>query len=240
MSELPLALAQAVGPVRWGTPALALARGGNRGAGYSIATPSGEIHARSVIVATDALTAATLLDTATAGESQALAEIPHAPVAVVGLGFRRSAVAHPLDGFGFLVPRGLGGGLRILGCVFGSTIFEGRAPKDAAALTIFLGGRTDPELVAKSEREIVDVAEREVASVLGITEPALARVVRKWERGIPQFERGHARFVAAAERIESNLPGLALAGNWRWGVSVPNAIQAGERAAARIGDHAAA
>ena len=59
--------------------------------------------------------------------AELLAQIPYAPVAVVALGYRREDIARPLNGFGFLVPRGEN--LRILGTVWNSSLFPGRAPE---------------------------------------------------------------------------------------------------------------
>ena len=56
----------------------------------------------------------------------ALAAIEYTPIAIVANAYRRSDVAHSLAGFGFLVPK------RehrfILGCLFSSSMFDGRAP----------------------------------------------------------------------------------------------------------------
>ena len=67
-----------------------------------------------------------------------LASITHPPVAVLALGFRREDVAHPLDGFGFLVPEVER--RNVLGVVFSSTLFAGRAPEGHVLLTAFVGG----------------------------------------------------------------------------------------------------
>src|SRR4029079_14745700 len=101
---------------------------------------------RRLVLAVPADAAARLLDGATAGRSRALAEVPYAPVAVVSLGFRRAPVAHPLSGFGFLAPRRAG--LRLLGCLFPSEVFPDRAPAGHMALCAFVGGATDPRIVA--------------------------------------------------------------------------------------------
>ena len=64
--------------------------------------------------------------------------MPQAPV--VSFGYRRDQIAHPLDGFGFVVPtierR------QILAGSFASLKFPGRAPEGSVLIRVFLGGAT--------------------------------------------------------------------------------------------------
>jgi hypothetical protein len=71
-------------------------------------------------------TAADLLRPLDAEVASELAAIPSAPLAVVAIGYAAEVLPSPLDGFGFLVPRGEG--LRMLGCLWDSSIFRFRAP----------------------------------------------------------------------------------------------------------------
>jgi oxygen-dependent protoporphyrinogen oxidase len=218
----------ALGPgLHLSTPVRAISRDGD---GLVVETAGGAVlRAPRVILAVPAAAAAELLDRATGGASRGLAEIPYAPVAVIGLGFRRADVDHPLDGFGFLAARG--GDVRILGCLFPSSLFPGRAPEGHVALTVFAGGRADPEPVEWPEERLVDLALADLGRALGVRGEPVARQVRRWPRAIPQYELGHGRFVELAARIERDLPGLTLAGNYLGGVSVPDRIARGAEAA---------
>ena len=73
-----------------------------------------------------------------------LQKIEYVPVAVVSVGYPRSAVGHSLEGFGFLVPRS--SGLRILGTVWNSSLFSNRAPEGHVLVTSFVGGALDPQI----------------------------------------------------------------------------------------------
>src|SRR6185436_12932927 len=151
------------------------------------------------------------LDEATDGKSRALAEIPYAPVVVVALGVAREQIAHPLDGFGFLAPRRES--LRLLGCLFPSTIFPDRAPEGHVALSAFLGGRTDPEIVDSSiwnDDRLLALVQKELGRALGLSGPPKIAILRRWPRAIPQYEVGHGRFVTLADEMERDLPGLRL------------------------------
>lgn len=235
LDTLPRRIAERIGDVRTGVAATSLARSGD---GYRVETPAGPLAARRVVLAVPADGAAALLAGVTEGRSLALAEIPYVPVAVVNAAFRRSDLAHPLDGFGFLVPRQQD--LRLLGCLFPATIFAGRAPEGEAVLTVFLGGRTDPEAAGLDDGELLHLVRAELGRALGLRGEPLAFRVTRWPRAIPQYELGHGRFVELGAAIERENPGLHLGGNFLRGISVPDGIRNATALAARIAAEAAA
>jgi oxygen-dependent protoporphyrinogen oxidase len=224
LAELPSRLAREIGDVRTGVAARRVLPSEG---GFRIETDAGPLSARRVLLAVPADVAAGLLEAATGGRSLAFAEIPYASVAVVALGYRREDVAHPLDGFGYLVPRKEG--KRTLGCLFPSTIFPDRAPAGHVALAAFAGGRTDPEIVTWDEDRIAATLEAEVGEALGIAASArpVFRLVRRWPRAIPQYEIGHGRFVDLRKALERDLPGLHIGGNFLTGISVPDCVRNG-------------
>jgi protoporphyrinogen/coproporphyrinogen III oxidase len=232
LEELPRRLAREIGDVRCGTACRAVRRDGR---GFVVEHAGGTVGARHVLLAVPAEAAAALLDEATASRSRLLAELPYAAVAVVAAGYRRQDVAHPLEGFGFLRATGGGGaGLRVLGCLFTSSLFPGRAPEGCVALAAFLGGRTDPEAAAWSDERLGAAVQEDLVRALGVRGEPLARVVRRWPRAIPQYERGHGRFVALQSELERELPGLYLAGNYLHGISVADCIRNATALAERI------
>ncbi len=220
LEELPRRLAREIGDVRMGVSVESVTP---HAGGFTVATSAGPVAARRVVLAVPAEAAARLLEAATAGASRTLAEIPYAAVALVSLGWRREEVGHPLDGFGFLVPRREG--LRLLGCLFPSELFPGRAPESHVALAAFAGGRTDPELAGWDEERIAATLIGELRAPLSLRGEPAFQLVRRWPRAIPQYEVGHGRFVERAKEIETALPGLRLAGNYLGGISVPDCIR---------------
>jgi protoporphyrinogen/coproporphyrinogen III oxidase len=226
LESLPRRLVELCGEIRIGTPCLDVrATSGH----FVLSTPAGDVTARRVVLSTPAGVTGQLLATATAGRSAALREVVYASAAVVALGFRRGQVQHPLDGFGLLAPRGAG--LRILGCVFPSTLFPDRAPADHVALTAILGGRFDEEAAGWDDATLEAAALTDLRRALGITgEPVIAAVSR-WPSAIPQPELGHQRFLDLAAELEQRLPGLVIAGSFRGGVAVGDCVERGMRAA---------
>ena len=162
-----------------------------------------------------------------------LSSIGHPPVAVLALGFRREQVAHPLDGFGFLVPEVER--RRLLGVIFSSTLFPDRAPAGHVMLTAFVGGTRDPDFVESDPHTLAARVLDELRIMLGTQGEPSFRAVQVWPKAIPQYVLGYGRFKDIAEHTERNNPGLALAGTYRDGVSLSDAMISGERAASRIG-----
>jgi oxygen-dependent protoporphyrinogen oxidase len=162
-----------------------------------------------------------------------LASIFHPPVAVVALGFRRDQVAHPLDGFGFLTPEVER--KRILGVVFSSSLFPERAPEGHVLVTAFVGGTRDPDLVHADPQTLTARVLDDLRSLLGSSGEPSFRALQVWPKAIPQYVLGYGRFKEIAEEVERRNPGLVLAGTYRDGVSLGDAITSAEQAAARVG-----
>jgi protoporphyrinogen/coproporphyrinogen III oxidase len=153
----------------------------------------------------------------------ALAGIPQPPIAVLHLAWPQAALGRSLRGFGHLTIRSPG--RRILGAVWSSSLFPGRAPEGQALVTAFAGGTTDPEAAALSDQELSTIAASELTGLLGAREPPRLVALTRWAEAIPQYEVGHAGRVAALARAETRWPGLIFAGAYRGGVSVGDVVR---------------
>jgi oxygen-dependent protoporphyrinogen oxidase len=194
-------------------------------------------HARTVLLAAPADATAALLASLktpwTDDAAQALHEIPYAPVSVAISAWRREAVAHPLDGFGFLVPRKEN--RRILGTLFSSSMFDHRADEAHAVLTTFIGGMRQPELPGRDDGALQEMAENELASLIGVKGAPLWTKISRHPRAIPQYTLGHLGRVRRVEAIQKQAPGLFFCASWRGGISVGDCIKNGHQAADDIG-----
>lgn len=218
------------GGLRTGTPAAAVTRSGPGPEPWSVRTGTGDtLRAAAVVLALPASASARLLADLDPGLAAGLAAIPYGSVATVNLAYARGAIAHPLDGLGFVVPRSEGGTL--VACTFSSVKFEGRAPADGVLLRAFAaagdGAGTDP---AALERE----THAALARLLGITAPPRLSQVRVWRGAMPRYAVGHAARLAAIETRLADHPGLLLAGNGLRGVGLPDCVRGGERAAETV------
>jgi oxygen-dependent protoporphyrinogen oxidase len=178
---------------------------------------------KRLIISTPAQQAGNLLRELDPQFESSLSSIAYAPVAVVSLGYPKSAIQHSLDGFGFLVPRS--SGLQILGTVWNSSLFPGRVPEGYVLLTSFLGGATDPSAVSLPEPDIISIVHRELASVLGITQSPSFSQVQTWPRAIPQYNLGHMRLVNQLTQLQSKYPSIQLIGNYLRGPALGACVE---------------
>lgn len=191
------------------------------------------LDADAVVLAVPAFTAAQLLDGI---DADWLAEdhydMAWSPSAVVTLGYEEGEVPHPLDGYGYLVPRSEGSD--VLACTWTSSKWQGRAPAGKVLLRIFagrFGGRRNG--TEYSDRALLKLARNELRTLGMKARPSLTRLHR-WSSGMPQYLLGHPERL---ERIDAHLaehPGLALAGAAYRGVGIPDCIRSGEEAAESI------
>ncbi|HLM25269.1 MAG TPA: protoporphyrinogen oxidase [Pyrinomonadaceae bacterium] len=198
--------------------------------GWTITTDKDEVFkADAVCLAVPAYIAASLL---TGELADKLRQIKYASTATINFGYRRAAIAHPLNGFGFVVPfiekRSL------IACTFSSVKFSRRAPAGHVLLRAFAGGALQPEIFALDEPELAARVAADLRELLGINEAPLFVEVAKWERSMPQYEVGHLDRVNEIEKLVSEVPGLTLAGNSYRGAGIPDCIRSGESAAESI------
>lgn len=163
---------------------------------------------------------------------QLFEKVAHPPVTVLSLGYRREDIAHPLDGFGVLVPEQEP--YSLLGALFPSSLFPNRAPAGHVLLSCFLGGQRAPERALRAEEEQCALVQRDLQQLLGVRAEPVFRQHAHWPRAIPQYHVGYGRFLGQLQTLEEQHPGLYLAGSYRGGIGLPDRVVAGVRAAERI------
>jgi oxygen-dependent protoporphyrinogen oxidase len=183
----------------------------------------GTFIAEQLVLATPADVAGVLLRDANPGFEPVLGAIEYAPVAVVSLGYRREDVAHSLTGFGFLAPRS--SGLRVLGCVWNSSLFPDRAPAGHVLLTSFIGGATDPTAALLSVEELRELVHRELAPLLQIRAAPVVSHAQVYRHALPQYNIGHSERLIALQRLRADLPGLFFVGNYLRGPAIGNCVE---------------
>ncbi len=208
-------------------------RAGDGAPAYRVALDDGStLRAGGVVLACGSHEAARLVGNLDPDLAGLLRGIPYASSAVVTLAYRREEIAHPLDGFGFVVPKVEG--RPIIACTFSSVKFLGRAPEGRVLLRVFLGGALDPGVLERDDAHLARTAADELRMLLGATAPPHLVRVHRHTAAMPQYLVGHLDRVSAIEQRAARLPGLALAGAAYRGVGIPDCIRSGEEAAERV------
>lgn len=230
MAVLPATIAESLpaGAVETGCWVDSLARDGDEWK-LRYTGPGGpmEITARHVVLAIPAGATANLVEPLAPKAAELLRAIPYAPIVSAGLGYGREQVGHPLDGFGFLVPRVEG--VRTLGGLFSSTLFPGRAPDGRVLVTAFIGGTLDPEAVSLDDAAVTGQIQSDLAPALAIKGDPSPVLLSRYQAAIPQYTIGHLDRVAGIDEQLAALSGLHLRASWRDGVSVGDCIRNSEK-----------
>lgn len=228
MQRLVDALAADLGPrLRVATPVDRVALEGER---WTLRTgDGGSLRAERLALATPAYAAAELMAPLDGELAADLRAIPYADVRVLGLGFDRFDVPHPLDGFGYLVPSGEG--VRSLGVLWSSTLFPGQAPEGKALLRVLAGGVRDPEMIGLSSQAALAAVRGDLHRTLGVAAPPESVADVRWTRALPQYELGHGARVERLHARAARLPRLELTGTAYRGVGVNDAVADAQRVA---------
>jgi oxygen-dependent protoporphyrinogen oxidase len=196
-----------------------------------------KIASSAVVSAAPAHAAARYLASLDEDAAAAFGEIPYPALHVVCLGFRREQVTHDLRGFGFLVPRGQK--KKLLGALWTSSIFPGRAPKGYVLVRAMLGGMLTPEVAAWDPDQAADHVLGELRDIIGIDpkEKPEWQKVFSHAKAIPQYHVGHGRLVSRIEEAEARHPGFFATGNAIRGIGLIDCVRESEPLAERIAAH---
>lgn len=192
-----------------------------------------KIECRHVVTTVGAYALPDLLPFIDQERMQKMSSLFYAPIIQVCVGIKDArGLAYPA--FGGLVPSKEQ--KRVLGILFPSECFVGRAPEGGALYSYFIGGARHTDYLKKTDDEIREIALEAFHSMLGYpadVEPDLLKIFRH-ERAIPQYWSDSGDRFQTIEELEKQYPGLILAGNMRDGIGMGNRIYQGADVAKRI------
>lgn len=227
MGSLADALAEQIGPERLRT-GVAVQRIIAEGSTFRLHIQDGQsLRAERVLLALPAWICGHLLTELDAELAERLEAFPYASSMTVNLAYHSVLQLPP--GFGFLVPRGEE--RRMLACTFVHRKFPHRAPEGTSLLRLFFGGASDPDAIAMSDEEVVELSRQELEAILGLRQRPAFTQVSRWHRAMAQYNLGHRERVAAIGAALQRHPRLQLAGNAYQGIGIPDCIESGRRAA---------
>lgn len=166
-------------------------------------------------------------------QMDAIASLHYAPVMEVAVGVRNDW-GGDYRAFGGLVPTCEH--KKILGILFPSSCFQGRAPQGGVLFSYFMGGVKQPELLDLSDKEIEYYVLKYFHEMLKFpskVEPDLIRIFRH-KRAIPQYEVTSGARFAAVQHLQEQYPGLIVGGNLRDGIGMAHRITQAAKIAAEI------
>jgi protoporphyrinogen/coproporphyrinogen III oxidase len=192
--------------------------------------------AAHLVLACPAFRAAAIVEEVDGALAADLAAIPYSPAITVMMGFESAQLKHPLNGFGFLVPRRER--KHIAACTFVGTKFPSRVAAGWAVLRAFIVGREADELMAAGDEELTGIVAAELKRLMGSCARAWFTTVHRWPQSMPQYVVGHQERIAGIEKRISGYNGLHLVGNAYDGVGIPDCVrlakQVSEKIAARL------
>ena len=190
------------------------------------------LRTRRLVVATPSREAAEILRATSSEAAAELEAIEYAPIVGVAVGVQPDEVRGSIAGFGFLVPRSAR--IQLLGCLFMSQLFPGRAPSGHELLQCLIGGLRWPDAIDLPDDVVARQVLADLDRTLGLKGDPQVLVLTRQPRAVAQPDRDHVRRV---EKIRAQVechPGVALAGSYVAGVSVPDSFASGVAAARRI------
>jgi oxygen-dependent protoporphyrinogen oxidase len=176
-----------------------------------------------VVLACGANHAAPLIGPTDPRLGELLAAIPYTSSSIWTFGYRRSDVPHPLDAFGFLVPKPER--RAIMACTWLGTKWRGRVPDDKAVFRCF---STDPDVTREA-------ALADLNRLMGMNAEPIFALNHRWPDSMPQYSVGHTARVAEIDARAAAIPGFSLIGNAFHGIGIPDCVRSAQDAAKSIG-----
>lgn len=187
---------------------------------------SEEIRCQRVVTTVGSYALPALLPFIPAERLKPFTQLFYAPIIQVCVGIR-DARGLDFPAFGGLVPSKEQ--KRVLGILFPSSCFEGRAPEGGALYSYFIGGARHTDYLQKSDDEIRQIVLEAFHSMLKYpsdVQPDFIRIFRH-QHAIPQYWSDSGERFRLIEELQNQYKGLVLAGNMRDGIGMGNRIHQG-------------
>ncbi len=183
----------------------------------------------AVVLAAEAFNSARMLEVEMPRLADLLRGIPYVSSATVSLAYQRRDIPHPLDSYGFIVPRIAN--RRIMAVTWSSIKWDHRAPEGMVLMRAFVGGAQRPELAAVGDQEMMSLVREELNVIMGISSPPKQHWIYRWPEGMPQYIIGHPDRLEAIDQIIDETRGLFLTGAGYRGIGIPDCINQARQAA---------
>lgn len=186
------------------------------------------------VISTDVVTTVradilpTLFEEPISRQMNSISTFPYAPVSEVSIGFNHLPDV-PRAAFGGLVPGKEN--RQVLGILFPDSCFRNRCPHpDSALFTVFMGGIRNRDIVEQHTEEAqIEIALKELYNMMkipGHIKPDLVHIAH-YPKAIPQYDFGAEKRQNDIAKLESEYPGLHIAGGIKDGIGMAHRITQG-------------
>jgi len=190
---------------------------------YKINTNDKEYTADELYVCIPAYKAADLFNDLNEKIAKSLREIHYAPIAVIGLVYDREATTQLPRGFGYLIPSFEKG--EVLGVLFDSNIFSHRCHDNEVLVRVMLGGVRNPDIIKKSNEELINLAKNEIKKVVQTTSDAKKKFIVSWPKAIPQYDQQYVQTIARLREHMASLKNVSFVANYLKGIALNDCIE---------------
>ncbi len=197
---------------------------------FVVRSSKGEECSDFVVLCTPAPAAGQIVSEIGPRAAELLGRIPYGSSTIVYLVYDRKKFDHPLDGFGFIVPRKES--IMLDACTWVNTKFGYRAPDDKVLLRCAIHSRNGR--IIPSNDQLGELVAEEIRSIMGIESRPIGQKIYRVEGGIPQLLVGHQQRLKEIREELSQYPGLILAGSFSGGVGIPDCIKTARETATAI------
>ncbi|AXF57737.1 protoporphyrinogen oxidase [Salicibibacter kimchii] len=202
--------------------------------GYALHFADGtKTEADEVILTVPHSTAADVLPSLSVGEE--MKAFPGASVATVAIAFPSTSLQAPLNGTGFLIPKGEGGSEMLKAVTLVHRKWPHLVPDGHVLVRCFVGRPGNDGIVRDTDETIVEQTLNELRKFLDVRGEPLFTDVTRWQRAMPKYTVGHQARIASWESVLADeYPGVYVAGTFYRGVGLPDCVRQGRDVANHV------
>lgn len=189
------------------------------------------VEADALVMATPAKASSAMLSGAHPDLARWLAQVPYSSVALVTMRFAAGDVTSPLEGTGYLVPRG---DALVTACTFITSKWPQLWHADDVLVRVSAGHAGDERAMAMDDDSVVRACVDELSPAIGLRAPPVDAMVARFPDAFPQYLPGHLDHVELWEAQAQKIGNVALAGAALRGVGIPACVASGRRAARAV------
>ncbi|SOC16878.1 oxygen-dependent protoporphyrinogen oxidase [Ureibacillus xyleni] len=157
----------------------------------------------------------------------------YATIATVTMAFKQNEIKKYKDAMNFFVSRN--SDLSITTCTWSNHKWNNVAPEGYDLLRVYIGRVGDEAIVELSDSDIEKTVLQDLNLAIGLSEEPIFTVVTRWKQSMPQYTVGHEKRIEhIKEQLYTDFPNVKLVGSSYDGISVPDCVSQGKKAAQEL------